>query len=485
MRVKKAKHQRLALLDVLAFSGTILPKLLRASLAYITISVYVLVRVLYSQFQFTTHISLPQLAALTTFVSFLLVFVNSTLFQRFFAVYTQAMTIQERIFDLVTMAQSFMTLSPEMGWRLLRYVNAAHVLGYVGLHGGKVYGRENFLEALIAKHHLLTDEEVERIEDIDVTLGGAAYREVLTWATEEIKEYLTLHKPVLPATDNYRIMITVVSAIRAAINALYEYADQPIPFIYMHLINLTVYLYLPLFAYCVATAIPQESGSDELLCALILVTTVVIIVGIRLVGDAILDPFGPEVEDLTVLRYVTFTLTASRRIYLASNPTKKKKTTLDEELCMEAMRPDVGAAWANRGGDGSATAGGAQAMGACSLDTSSLTMQAASPEFLSVEFAASAQRELMVERSGTASIPHSRRNSVQVGSPPPPASPPYARPTFSIFMDPSVQRNVTSRLNKESHTESFSFLGPAPSVTQQDGAVVFDIKQPLPNQHTL
>ena len=427
--LKKAKHQRLTLLDVASIRGTIIPRLMHSSLAWLTICIYALIRALYSTFKFDSHISLTQLTALTTFVSFLLVFVNTTLFQRFFAVYTQAMTVQERIFDIMTMGQSFLSLSPEIGWRLLRYVNAAHILAYVGLHGGKVYDKDNFLTEMVKKHQLLTEDEIARIDEIDVTLGGAAYREVLTWATEEIKEYLTLHRPNLPATDNYRVMITIISAIRSSITALYEYADQPIPFIYIHMVNLTVVLYLPLFACCVATAIPQASASDEVLGALIVLTTVVIIVGIRLVGDAILDPFGPEIEDLSVLRNVTFTLTASRRIYLANNPTKKRATTLEEELQMEALRPDAGAAWRVRGG-GLCSSTNLKESAQGSTQGEDKCVQAASPEFLAIEFAASAAREASLER--LSSIHPSQQGEKMVKS--------------------------ASKLKNESHSGSFGLL---------------------------
>ena len=43
----------------------------------------------------------------------------------------------------------------------------------------------------------------------------------------------------------------------------------------------------------------------------------VFINGIKILGEALKDPYGSDPEDLTVLHYLNFTLAASRRLMLA------------------------------------------------------------------------------------------------------------------------------------------------------------------------
>ena len=50
---------------------------------------------------------------------------------------------------------------------------------------------------------------------------------------------------------------------------------------------------------------------------ILLIIRGIFIVGIKVLGDALKDPYGSDTEDLTVLHYITFTLGASRRIMLA------------------------------------------------------------------------------------------------------------------------------------------------------------------------
>lgn len=63
--------------------------------------------------------------------SFFLVFYVNQSHKRFFGLYKDSMACKGRIFDVATIAVT--TLPKERATRLVRYMNAAHAAGYVGL----------------------------------------------------------------------------------------------------------------------------------------------------------------------------------------------------------------------------------------------------------------------------------------------------------------------------------------------------------------
>lgn len=87
------------------------------------------------------------------------------------------------IFDVATMAVT--TLPYAQATRLVRYMNAAHAAGYVGL--SQVYPSWNYFNAINKQMGLLTEQERERIDDIDLDKGGNATRELIVWSMSEIQ----------------------------------------------------------------------------------------------------------------------------------------------------------------------------------------------------------------------------------------------------------------------------------------------------------
>lgn len=122
---------------------------------------------------------------------------------------------------------------------------------------------------------------------------------------------------------------------------------KQIHFFYIHLIAVLTAFYLPLFA--VETAVGVGAGEDgnvswttEVLSAMIVFVQAVFVIGLRLLGNVMMDPYGDDVEDLSVLHYVQHAWEASNRILATRFP-----ADLDPQLeeGMYQTRAGLGRAW--------------------------------------------------------------------------------------------------------------------------------------------
>merc|ERR1719247_839754 len=100
---------------------------------------------------------------------FFLVFFSGQIYTRHFATYRTAMTIQGRIADItMTVRSRLLHIDPMAATDFVRYMNAAHVLLYVGI--SDTYESDFFL-ALNKHELLLTKAEMKRLVDADVDVG--------------------------------------------------------------------------------------------------------------------------------------------------------------------------------------------------------------------------------------------------------------------------------------------------------------------------
>eukprot|EP01033_Poteriospumella_lacustris_P007103 gene7103-5109_t len=264
-------------------------------------------------------IPLALISIIGGFMSFSLVFFVSQAYSRLCAQYDQSMRIEGRIFNLAYLARSNLLYAE--AHRLLRYLNATHVLGYTGL--SLVYTDDNLFDIMNDKHQLLTFEELGRIREVGADGGGAAYREVIGWCVELLfdlnkakpdKNETVAENPIEPLT--LQTLVSEVLALRGCIGALYDYDDQPIPFVYVHILFFLTLFYLPLMTYAVALQFPigSEFYVPDIIGSLLVFVNVVFVVGLREIGRNLISPYGDDSHDLSVIHYITFTMMASRRI---------------------------------------------------------------------------------------------------------------------------------------------------------------------------
>jgi predicted membrane chloride channel (bestrophin family) len=327
------------------WDGTVIRQIAKDNVLWLTLTIFIGVRI-------GARLGLPDFVAsipaggdITTlggFISFFLVFYVNQSHKRFFGLYNRSMACKGRIFDVATLARA--SLPPARAHRLVRYMNAAHAAGYVGL--SEVYPQKSYFEPINEQLCLLTDAEKERIDDIDMDKGGSAYRELIVWAIMEVQ---SAKAEGLLDREHATLIRDLILKLRASMGQLYNAADLPIPFYYVHFICLLTVLYLPLFA--VTTGIKAGTGDEaiwvvDIVAGLIVVLQSIFVIGLRILGQKISDPYGDDLVDLSVMFYVEFTWTQSNRILQSHGPPEPEPNP-STETELQRHRKTVGSAWDN------------------------------------------------------------------------------------------------------------------------------------------
>jgi Bestrophin, RFP-TM, chloride channel len=200
-RIEKRRNQILHHVEeptwkiLLRWDGTVLRILAGNPLLWITLTIYVMMRVF-------ARNSLPEVLGKTTsdsmtilggFLSFFLVFYVNQNHKRFFQLYNDSMGMKGRIFDIASLAVT--TLPFAQASRLVRYCNAAHAAGYVGL--SEIYPSQSYFNHIDKQLGLLTEEERARMDAIDLDKGGSCNRELIVWCMNEIQTARVRKKDVV------------------------------------------------------------------------------------------------------------------------------------------------------------------------------------------------------------------------------------------------------------------------------------------------
>jgi predicted membrane chloride channel (bestrophin family) len=228
---------------------------------------------------------------------------------------------------------------------MVRYMNAAHVSGYVGL--SSVYPSGSFFRHLNNDLALLTDTELRRMKEIDLDKGGSCNRELVTWAMMEVQ---TAQAKGQIDSDLAMYLRSEICKLRAGIGELYNAKDLPIPFFYVHFICLLTVMYLPLFALTTALNIGTEGEVHwlaDVVAGLVVFLQSIFVIGLRILGQQFSDPFGEDLVDLAVLQFCTFIWTHSQRILNSTFPDEPGDlASAEEELAKR--RISIGAPWERR-----------------------------------------------------------------------------------------------------------------------------------------
>jgi len=332
------------------WDGTVIRQLSKDNVLWLTIAIFIAVRI-------GARLGLPDFVAsipaggnITTlggFISFFLVFYVNQSHKRFFTLYNHSMACKGRIFDVATLARA--SLPPHKAHRLVRYMNAAHAAGYVGL--SDVYPRKSYFAPINEQFRLLTDAELARMDDVNMDKGGSAYRELIVWATMEVQ---SAKAEGLLDREHATLMRNLILQLRASMGQLYNAADLPIPFYYVHFICLLTALYLPLFA--VTTGIKAGTGEEanwvvDIVAGLIVILQSIFVIGLRILGQKISDPYGDDLVDLSVMFYIEFTWTQSNRVLQSHGPPEPSPNPITETE-LQRHRKTVGSAWDGANGYG-------------------------------------------------------------------------------------------------------------------------------------
>lgn len=290
------------------YNSTAFPRVIMSFQFIFTICIYLGVRMAYvfGSTNIAPIASLNGLTAVGGLVAFWLIFFVNNMYNRFLTTYGHSKSVEGRISNIMICARQM--LPPADAWRLMRYMNAFHMLAYVGLSCG--YSYDNFLLPTNKKQQLLTPAELKRMQEIGLS-GGACYREAIGWAISIIT------KNASRLTNNEKqYMITEILLARGAVNSIYDAEDLPVPLIFSHLMMFVLTCYLAQFAYCLAASITASVFGTELVVAMIVLLNTIVMLSMREIGNLFMHPYGLDKYNLCVVHFVNFTVLTSRRILL-------------------------------------------------------------------------------------------------------------------------------------------------------------------------
>lgn len=211
-------------------------------------------------------------------------------------------------------------------------LSTQHVAGYVGL--SKVYNYENFFLPINEMTRMLTPDEVKRIKAIGMDGGESAYREILTWALDEVSTAASKEMISGFVSSKYREFIFKE---QDSIGKLFDDDDQSISFAYYHFICFLSAVYLPLFAMSAALDAGVGEAAywlTDVVSGCIVLLQAIFVVGLRVLAENMSDPFGSDVGNLSVMHYVYSAWRNSARILLAKKQPPVQMNT-EEKMSVE------------------------------------------------------------------------------------------------------------------------------------------------------
>jgi len=307
------------------YNGTSLKVVTTDSLVWAILITYAWIRIRANSIDYVpdevSMLAKTNISILGGFLSFFLVlFVNQTN-SRFLEMYGFSKACSGRIQDVAGLAKT--QLPFEVADQLIRHFNAAHIAGYVGLNAigqGSPYSKSNFFDHYNAKHNLLTQDEMKILSEHDMDHSGLCMKELVTWCQQDVEKAL---EDGLIDSHQEKFMHDKILAFRAAMDGMYDYTDQPPHFFYIHFLVLLSALYLPLFAIDTAYAAgwgDSKSIGLDILQGVIVLLQCIFVIGLRSLGTKMIDPYGDDLEDLSVINYVEGTLEICRTILGAKQP---------------------------------------------------------------------------------------------------------------------------------------------------------------------
>ena len=296
-RLQKIEKRRRAILKrtdlgffrmLLFFDGTCLQAVLTEPMLYVTMLIYVLVRIgAYTGLPtFVSEIGSTDITTVGAFITFFLVFHTNNTIARFTTLYNASMLCEASIFETAAIASS--NLPHTRALRLVRYMNAAHIAGYVGL--GETYGYQNFFLPINESKRFLTEQELTRIEYINMDEGGHCYRELIVWCCDEVGD--ACRQGIISEMVAHDLRQSILK-LRGAFATMYDYNDQPIPFFLTHFAVLMTFIFLPLVS--ISHGLAAGTGANtywlrDIVEGIVVFLQAIVLLGLRTLANMLSDP---------------------------------------------------------------------------------------------------------------------------------------------------------------------------------------------------
>jgi len=185
---------------------------------------------------------------------------------------------------------------PNVQWNCLRHVHAAAHVQYYTLQGATLTDDE---QNVIQGRDLLTSEEIRRV------VAYAGFKPILPiyWALAEVKavlqaDSLTDNASAIRYELRWNEFLQAALKLRAECSMIVNLLKQPVPWAYFHLLNLMTFVTLLLVSYFLAfvNSWAMTTAVHGVICLIVL--------GLKNLAGAMADPFGDDVIDFKVEKFL-------------------------------------------------------------------------------------------------------------------------------------------------------------------------------------
>jgi len=313
------KQSRLSIRQILfSWTGTVIPNVLRSSMLWTCIIIYLAVYVPGRALRLNiTEIDDTTVDLAGLFISFFLVFYNNHSISQFYLQYRESMAIEGFMANICTLAKANIECD-EVVHEIWRLINAIHIVGYSAR--SSTYSNTNFVLPLWRHHQLITEGEYHYLAQQHIVNGhwqSSCYKELVVWLCRVIKD--AEKAGLLDMFEKQRLQGDVLQ-VRARMAKLFDFDDQPLPYIYTHLITTSTCAYLLLQGYNLAAKDVQLEQYPVGFLFLLLFCLQCI--GLLKNAKYLENPYGPDLNSLRVLSFCTST-TNSTGMVVNANFSKK------------------------------------------------------------------------------------------------------------------------------------------------------------------
>ena len=132
---------------------------------------------------------------------------------------------------------------------------------------------------------------------------------------------------------------------RSTIAKIFVTTTLPIPFFYVHFLSMLTAVYLPLFAVVNAFEVGKTDDNQwilETVTGLVVFLQALMVIGLRILGQQLSDPYGGDLIDLQIARYVNMILNGSNQILAAK---RLHAPSIETELRLQLKMSSLGQAF--------------------------------------------------------------------------------------------------------------------------------------------
>ncbi len=325
------------------WDGTVLQAVITKPMLWITLAIYIAVRIgaRWDMPSFVSTLGSTDTAVIGGFLTFFLVFHVHDSMGRFNTLFNASKDGRGRILSIAALAHTYLPRNRAL--RLIRYLNAAHVASYVGL--SDVYTFDAFFQPLNEAQCLLTEEEVMRMKCINMDEGASAFQKLVVWSYNDVAE--ASNKGLISDLTAWDLRFQIIR-MRDSFQEMHDIISQPIPFFMDHFIVLISFIYLPLVA--VSQGLNAGTGENvywmkDVVQGVVIFLQSLVLIGLKALSDMLSNPYGDDLQDLSVLTYIKSTWESTNRMLNAAAP----DTDLEMEEEIFSKAEDIGSAWSRFG----------------------------------------------------------------------------------------------------------------------------------------